>query len=692
MDGDTTMPNEGQSRDTASDFKIVDVTQDKGFRCPSITYHYNGRDHTGLDAIIYKRSKDEGRYYLPPADREDIKKRGIRYREEHGLLPWPEIGDPIPKAERREQKKHDAPPAPEQLHEAPRPAVDVDAIRAKSRKEAKKALPPKHELEILGDMFTDPNTGEASIKALRDGIEEIWSVFDLDTELENFPSEYDPHLSGIVHDMVIRTNAERFTRAEAEHDITWPVGGIEPIMANTFTEARALEVGIIREDQRGIMRVSVHEAARYIMDHITFANIRTGENVDLHYYDRGTYHRQGEVWIGMAAERLLGQYSTIKNVAEILAKIKRTCQPKDTNDQDPEGWICVKNGYLCIYTRELKPHHPSMVFTTQSPVTYDPTKTECPHFARFLVDITDLPTDPQAILEMMGYCLMPGYKHQWLFLLLGEGANGKGTLMRVLTSILGDSNVSQVTLHDLANRPFAACQLHRKMANICGDLDATHLKNTGLIKMVTGDDRIMADRKNRDALNFRNQAKIIALCNRIPYSQDDTGGFTRRPRVFLFPRQFMGDERDPNLINELTTEDEKTAILNKMLDGLDRLNKQGYLTGRENDRYEAERYVIMQNPAVKFLADNVVSDADRVEGEIFQYGFREDYNELHSHFVDWCKDNGFPDTSKEKFEKEVIRYFSPNVYLSKWGKADNPEKMVGRCWVGIRYDPTKNDD
>jgi len=76
MDGDTTMPPEGQSRDTASDDFKMDVTQDKGFRCPSITYHYNGHTRTGLDAVIYNRSKHEGRYYLPPAIREAIKEAG----------------------------------------------------------------------------------------------------------------------------------------------------------------------------------------------------------------------------------------------------------------------------------------------------------------------------------------------------------------------------------------------------------------------------------------------------------------------------------------------------------------------------------------------------------------------------------------------------------------------------------------
>jgi len=462
-------------------------------------------------------------------------------------------------------------------------------------------------------------------------------------------------------------------------------------------------VGIIREDQRGIMRVSVHEAARYIMDHITFANIRTGESIDLYYYSEGKYHRQGDVLVGMAAERLLGEYATNKNVAEVLGKIRRSCPPRDTDDQNVEGWHCVKNGYLRVMhepgtPREFEPHHPGRVFTTQRNVIYDPSKTDCPRFARFLVDITDLPTDPQAILELMGYCLMPGYKYQHLFIFIGEGRNGKGTLKDVLTEILGEESVSQVTLHVLSSRPFAASELNRKLANVCGDLDASHLKNTGLIKMVTGNDRIMADRKNRDALNFRNQAKMIVLCNKIPYTQDDKDGFVCRPRVFRFPHQFMDDKRDVNLLEKLITDDEKSAIFNKMLEGLDRLQEQGYFTGRASDREEANRYLIMQNPAGTFLSENVVSDVDHFEpiddkgpsqegqSKIYMYGWRTDWKDLWNYYVEWCEDGGYEPGTQEEMKIEIRRKF-PNASETKWGKYDNPDDKTGRCWRGIRFEP-----
>jgi len=211
LDTDATTPDAGTASDTASDFKIVDVTQDKGFRCPSITYHYNGRDHPpGLDAIIYKRSKEEGRYYLPPADREEIKEAGIRYREEHGLLPWPEIGDPIPKSERKELKKHDA---PEQLHEARRPAVNVPTSTA----------PKLQDVELLGEPYEGNSGPLIKVHFLADKKDHIVSLLDFEAEVLQYGGMASRSILQKVRDWskpyLSKVNAKGSTKADEKQSV-----------------------------------------------------------------------------------------------------------------------------------------------------------------------------------------------------------------------------------------------------------------------------------------------------------------------------------------------------------------------------------------------------------------------------------------------------------------------------------------
>jgi P4 family phage/plasmid primase-like protien len=464
----------------------------------------------------------------------------------------------------------------------------------------------------------------------------------------------------------------------------WPEGGGVPIDRYTFTEDKALELGIVFENERGKIQVRIHEAASYIMERIAFANIRTGDNVELHYYDRGTYRKLAEQMIGLAAEQLLGQYANNKNVAEIVGKIKRSYPPVRTDDGNPEGWLCLKNGYFNIYTRELEPHHPGRIFTGQLPVTYDPGK-KCKHFGRFLLEVTDLPTDPQAILELMGYCLLPDYRFQYFFTFLGEGANGKGTLTKVITAILGGDHVSNVPLQDFSENRFSAVALLGKMVNISGDLDAKSLKNTGIIKMLTGEDDIRADRKGTSAVTFRNRAKIICSSNEPTHSYDDSYGFIRRHIFFLFPHQFDGDKRDEALLDKLTTEEEKSAIFNEMLDGLDRLLKNRAFTGREDPRAEAERYLAMQNSAKVFLDNFVISDEDYSSGNWLESAFREGKTSLYNHYKEWCEDNGFFTKRDREFAAEVRKAF-PNVREGRFGR-HNLDDPNARCWIGIRYDP-----
>lgn len=691
MDTDATTPNAGRSSDAASDdFRIISVEPDDKIQLPMVEFYYRGKTHKRIDYAIYQLciGTSSPKFGLQPHHAELIKQRGIECRQKNDLEPWP--GEQHIKA-------------PEQLHEAPRPAVDVDAIRAKSRKEAKKLPPPpKHELEILGDMFTDPNTGEASIKALRDGIEEIWSVFDLNTELENFPSEYDPHLSGIVHDMVIRTNAERFARAEAEHVIRWPEGGIEPITADTFTQAKAEELGIIYDDSKGRTHVNIHEAAAHIMRHISFARVsfdKSSKYVELRYFDRGKYYDQGKAQIEMAAERLLGEYSTNQRVAEVYGKIFRTYPPREPDDNDPEGWISVLNGYLNTRTRKLEPHHPGRVFTIQIPVEYRPgAKSE--DFKRFLWQImsphdyhpTAIPSDDMlALEEMMGYCLEPGYPYQWFFILLGEGQNGKGVLLNVISALLGEDNVSAVPLQELdAGRDkFASSDIRGALANLCGDLSANELKNTGLVKRATGDDWIRAQQKGMAAFKFKNRAKMIFACNEMPYTRDETRGFTRRPRVFTFDQIFSSTSKvtaDPGLLKKLTSPEQLSGILNIALDGLDRLRKNGALTGRGDEDFEIERFSNLQDTAGKFLNEHCVIDQAFVLDGRLNRAHKTGKKDLYEAYEAWCEAKGYPDVKDRDFNKRVIELFGEVVREGRWGE-ENPDEPNGRVWIGLRFEP-----
>lgn len=252
---DDTSPAMGPAS-TGEDFRIISVTVEPKLRIPMVEFFWKGKSHTRSDEAMYDWAK-YGKWGLTSAHAEKFKEAGIKCRKEHGLAPW---------GREQDTKAPTAAPvasSPPRAEDKPRPTPA-----------ARKVTPPAHTFKILGEPYNEG--GYTWVKFEHDGKEDVQIVQQLYEDTKNFPDQFPPQAEGEARDLWISVQEARTERITDERGIEWPRGGIEPITADTFTEARALEVGIIYANQRGIMRVSIHEAARYIMDHISFANIRTG--------------------------------------------------------------------------------------------------------------------------------------------------------------------------------------------------------------------------------------------------------------------------------------------------------------------------------------------------------------------------------------------------------------------------------
>jgi putative DNA primase/helicase len=138
------------------------------------------------------------------------------------------------------------------------------------------------------------------------------------------------------------------------------------------------------------------------------------------------------------------------------------------------------------------------------------------------------------VLQLFGYCLCRTAKYEKAVMCCGPGDNGKGTLIKLFQSFLGDRNVSHASIQELNNDRFAAADLHGKLANVCADLKAERLTNTGNFKMLVSGDTIRAQRKHGQPFDFRNIAKLIFSANEIPESDDQTYAYFKRWIILLF--------------------------------------------------------------------------------------------------------------------------------------------------------------
>ena len=207
-------------------------------------------------------------------------------------------------------------------------------------------------------------------------------------------------------------------------------------------------------------------------------------------------------------------------------------------------------------------------------------KAECPNWLEFLKQVLN-PQDILTLQEWSGYLLLPDYRFHKLLWIHGEGRNGKGVWQRTMEGILGEDNVSSVGLEEFdGSHRFAMRQLYGKLFNPCSEPTTNKILQTALLKKATGQDTISAECKGKDKrIDFRNVAKITVIANKFPKVNDSTTAFTERRLFVKFPHEFIGKDVILNLERVwLETPEEKSGILNWMLEGLQRLLNQGYFT------------------------------------------------------------------------------------------------------------------
>ena len=303
-------------------------------------------------------------------------------------------------------------------------------------------------------------------------------------------------------------------------------------------------------------------------------------------------------------------------------------------------------GILDVKTQELTPFNPEHFITSSLPITYDK-QAQCPKILKFLTEVLGENQLP-LIQEGFGYCLYKDMPFHKIFMLVGDGANGKSTLLELLKRFLGSENVSNVTLQGLCENRFSIAQLYNKMANISADLPSKKLWQTGTLKMLTGNDTVTAEEKFKQPFSFKNPAKLFFSTNKIPETTDDTPAFFRRWVLIVCNNVFVGKKCDPHIIDEITTKEELSGLLNWSLEGLDRLLKKGRFSTTENLEDIRNEYIRKSNSAKAYIEENLVYEND--PAAIIPA------NELYSKYVIYCQKQELPSMPKRSFTQNMEQW------------------------------------
>lgn len=285
---------------------------------------------------------------------------------------------------------------------------------------------------------------------------------------------------------------------------------------------------------------------------------------------------RGKVWEPVS-DRLLKQHVHTIAVAEKLTKslvdsvldLAKTEALKDGHEFDTDrSGINVENGTLAWTgsTWEMRPHRRDDYRTTALPVAYDPAAT-APRFEQFLGEVFAFDDDrddkARLILEAIGYSLTTSTDFERLFILAGDGANGKSVLLHVLREIIGDRNASAVQPSQFENR-FQRAHMHRKLVNIVTELPAGAELPDDTTKAIVSGEAVTVEHKMQAPFEFRPYCTLWIATNHIPGTKDFSDAIFRRTLIIPFTRQFEPQEQDKRLKDKLAAE--LPGILNLALD------------------------------------------------------------------------------------------------------------------------------
>lgn len=275
-------------------------------------------------------------------------------------------------------------------------------------------------------------------------------------------------------------------------------------------------------------------------------------------------------------------------------------------------------------------------------------------------------------------------KLQAIVFMTGEGEDGKSTFLSYLQDdLLGSDNTSDLSLEQLLGQQggsnYNPAQLYHKLANVCADINGTKLTaaRLGVIKTLTGGDKVDAQRKFQSNLRFAPYAKMWFSCNVLPRMSGLTYAEKRRFMVFkwhkiqAFEKNFSLDRiRQERGAFVFECIQEFQAYVARRAEGEDQLTA---LRLPESMKQNFEDFRALGDPVVAFIKAACVEDA----GEIVTKG------DLFEAFKDWCIEFGHKpaaNSSQTAFSRKLAQLGFETKKVRREGK-------MPRAFVGLRLLP-----
>lgn len=374
-------------------------------------------------------------------------------------------------------------------------------------------------------------------------------------------------------------------------------------------------------------------------------------NNQLHLYEDGIYVT-GQDKIESKMIEVVPSLNRAKRsevYAYINLLIRKNLRTLDAN------LIAFKNGVYNIEDDSFTEFSPDYIITNKINWNYNPSaKSELAEttLKKFACNDENIET---LLKEVIGYCF---YRYNELgkaFILTGDKSNGKSTFLDMISSLLGQENISSLDLAELGER-FKTAELFGKLANIGDDIKGDFIPDLAIFKKLVTGDRVNAERKGQDPFEFNNYSKMLFSANKIPRVKDETGAVLRRLIIVPFNAKFDKNSKDydPYIKYKLRSDEVMEYLILEGLKGLKNVLKNKGFTISEKIEIELQEFDEMNNPILMFIRDNDENDIKN-----------HTTNEVYLNYTEYCRESGLNPLGKIEFSRQMCKNFGFKVSIKK---------------------------
>lgn len=379
------------------------------------------------------------------------------------------------------------------------------------------------------------------------------------------------------------------------------------------------------------------------MAHLVKDGFGLGPDGELWLYQDGIYQPDDLELLRRVTQRLSdryrpGHYNACKDFVRALPGL-----PVIRSEVPDARYIIMANGVYDWQNLAMLEHSPKYRAITKLPVVFD-AEAECPEFDRYLSEVVPEDTIP-LVWELLGYLLMFGNPLQLAIILNGPGGNGKSTFLNVIMHLLGETNVSALSLRQMTEDRFALAGLVGKTANLAGDIDSKYLGDASRFKQVTGGDLIEVERKFGQPFSFRPYAVPVFSANEFWKTGDTTHGYWRRWLPIPFPYSVQG--KRPLVEADLFAE--TSGIFNRAMVGLRTLMARGKFAEPKSVVELREHF----EAAADVIADWFDEDAAISINDLNEAGIKTARTDVYHAFQNWCRSTGHKGMASTNFYKRL---------------------------------------